>query len=38
VGLGLLFVQRVARRHDGSLYARPGPRGIGAVFEIELPL
>lgn len=38
VGLGLLFVQRVARRHDGSLHARPGPQGLGAIFEIELPI
>ena len=38
VGLGLLFVQRVARRHDGSLRAHPGPHGQGAIFEIELPL
>ncbi len=36
VGLGLLFVQRVARRHGGRLLASQGPEG-GALFELELP-
>jgi CHASE2 domain-containing sensor protein/signal transduction histidine kinase len=39
VGLGLLFVQRVARRHGGALRARPpAPGGGGACLTIELPL
>lgn len=38
VGLGLLFVQRVARRHGGRLLATPPLAGTGAVFELELPL
>jgi signal transduction histidine kinase len=39
VGLGLLFVQRVARRHGGRLQASvPADGGPGAYFEIELPL
>jgi signal transduction histidine kinase len=38
VGLGLLFVQRVARRHGGSLRALAPARGGGALFELELPL
>jgi signal transduction histidine kinase len=38
VGLGLLFVQRVARRHGGTLQARtPADGGSGVCFEIELP-
>lgn len=37
VGLGLLFVQRVARRHGGTLRAAPAEHGSGAVFELELP-
>jgi signal transduction histidine kinase len=36
VGFGLLFVQRVAARHGGSLVARPGEAGRGAVFEMRL--
>ena len=36
VGLGLLFVQRVARRHGGCLRAGTAPGG-GAQFELELP-
>lgn len=39
VGLGLLFVQRVARRHGGQLRALPPPQGFtGACFRLELPL
>ncbi|WP_158219921.1 CHASE2 domain-containing protein [Ideonella sp. A 288] len=38
VGLGLLFVQRVARRHAGSLRAGRAPGGGGAQFELALPL
>ncbi len=38
VGLGLLFVQRVARRHGGALRAAAPASGTGAVFLIELPL
>jgi signal transduction histidine kinase len=39
VGLGLLFVQRVARRHGGRLQASaPADGGPGAYFEIDLPL
>jgi len=37
VGLGLLFVQRVARRHGGALRAVPPASGAGAQFELELP-
>jgi len=37
VGLGLLFVQRVARRHGGRLRALPPPAGTGACFRLELP-
>ncbi len=37
VGLGLLFVQRVARRHGGRLRALPPPQGTGACFRLELP-
>jgi signal transduction histidine kinase len=39
VGLGLLFVQRVARRHGGSLHAHgPGQgEGGGAYFELHIP-
>jgi CHASE2 domain-containing sensor protein/signal transduction histidine kinase len=36
VGLGLLFVQRVAARHRGRLVAHPGPEGLGTVFELQL--
>ena len=36
VGFGLLFVQRVAARHGGSLRAWPGDSGRGAVFELQL--
>jgi signal transduction histidine kinase len=36
VGLGLLFVQRVAARHRGSLVARPGEGGSGTVAELQL--
>ncbi len=36
VGLGLLFVQRVASRHGGRLLARPGPGQRGTVFELRL--
>ena len=36
VGLGLLFVQRVAARHRGQLLTRPGPQGVGTVFELQL--
>jgi signal transduction histidine kinase len=37
VGLGLLFVQRVARRHGGQLRAFAPAEGAGACFELELP-
>jgi len=37
VGLGLLFVQRVARRHGGRLVAGAPPQGAGALFELQLP-
>ncbi len=36
VGLGLLFVQRVAGRHKGRLLAQPGPGQRGTVFELKL--
>jgi CHASE2 domain-containing sensor protein len=36
VGLGLLFVRRVARRHGGSLTAGPGPAGVGERFSLRL--
>jgi hypothetical protein len=36
VGLGLLFVRRVARRHGGSLTAGPGPAGVGERFTLRL--
>lgn len=38
VGLGLLFVQRVARRHGGTLHAARPVSGSGVVFELVLPL
>jgi CHASE2 domain-containing sensor protein/signal transduction histidine kinase len=41
VGLGLLFVQRVASRHRGQLLARAGAGGVGTSFELllgELPI
>lgn len=38
VGLGLLFVQRVARRHGGRLLALRPLDGRGACFRLELPL
>lgn len=37
VGLGLLFVQRVARRHQGRLVASRPTDGAGACFELLLP-
>jgi CHASE2 domain-containing sensor protein/signal transduction histidine kinase len=37
VGLGLLFVQRVARRHGGALHGIAPATGRGAYFEIDLP-
>lgn len=37
VGLGLLFVQRVARRHGGRLLALRPLQGGGACFRLELP-
>ena len=37
VGFGLLFVQRVARRHGGRLDARAAEGGQGACFELWLP-
>jgi CHASE2 domain-containing sensor protein/nitrogen-specific signal transduction histidine kinase len=37
IGLGLLFVQRVARRHGGSLRALAPADGAGALFELDLP-
>ncbi len=37
VGLGLLFVQRVARRHGGQLQAAAAEDGAGAVFDLLLP-
>jgi signal transduction histidine kinase len=36
VGLGLLFVQRVAARHRGVLVARAGEGGTGTVAELQL--
>jgi CHASE2 domain-containing sensor protein/signal transduction histidine kinase len=36
VGFGLLFVQRVARRHGGRLGARPGEGGRGSVLELHI--
>lgn len=36
VGLGLLFVQRVAERHGGRLAARPGPGERGTLIELRL--
>jgi CHASE2 domain-containing sensor protein/signal transduction histidine kinase len=36
VGLGLLFVQRVAARHRGGLVARAGEGGVGTVAELQL--
>ena len=35
VGFGLLFVQRVARRHQGTLKAYPRDDGKGCVFELR---
>jgi CHASE2 domain-containing sensor protein/signal transduction histidine kinase len=37
VGLGLLFVQRVARRHGGQLQAAAATNSTGAVFDLLLP-
>ncbi len=37
VGLGLLFVQRVARRHGGRLHAAAPDVGAGVVLTLELP-
>jgi hypothetical protein len=37
LGLGLRFVQRVARRHGGQLRLPPVPPDAGAVFELVLP-
>jgi CHASE2 domain-containing sensor protein/signal transduction histidine kinase len=37
VGLGLLFVQRVAQRHGGSLRAAGAEDGPGTVMTLELP-
>ena len=36
VGLGLVFVQRVAERHGGRLLALAPTKGSGAVFELQL--
>ena len=36
VGLGLLFVQRIVRRHGGSLRAMPAADGTGTVVELRL--
>jgi len=36
VGLGLLFVQRVAARHRGRLVASAGEGGLGTVAELRL--
>ena len=36
VGLGLLFVQRVAARHRGRLVARAGEQRVGTAFELHL--
>lgn len=36
VGFGLLFVQRVARRHGGGLTVSAGPGGRGLRFELAL--
>jgi signal transduction histidine kinase len=36
VGLGLLFVQRVAARHRGQLVTRVGAGGAGTTFELQL--
>ncbi len=36
VGLGLLFVQRVAARHGGRLLVHAGADGVGTVFELHL--
>ncbi len=36
VGLGLLFVQRVAARHRGQLVTRVGEQGVGTAFELML--
>ncbi|MFO1221022.1 MAG: CHASE2 domain-containing protein [Burkholderiaceae bacterium] len=37
VGLGLLFVQRVAHRHGGTVTVQTSADGIGARFELHLP-
>jgi hypothetical protein len=37
VGLGLLFVQRVARRHGGTLSAEVPAAGSGALLLLDLP-
>jgi CHASE2 domain-containing sensor protein/signal transduction histidine kinase len=36
VGLGLVFVRRVARRHGGSLVATPGLQGRGTCMTLRL--
>lgn len=36
VGLGLVFVRRVARRHGGSLTAAPGPAGRGECMTLRI--
>ena len=35
-GLGLAIVREVARAHGGDATVRPGPNGVGAVFQMHL--
>lgn len=37
-GLGLALVRQVARYHGGDAVCRANPRGVGARFELTLPL
>jgi signal transduction histidine kinase len=38
LGMGLAISSRIVEMHRGRLWVEEGPRGVGSVFVMELPV